>query len=259
MTTGNSAGTFLSAFAAMSQVVLRRVILDGFAFSLGSIPPPSDRQSHPQAHRPACVRVPDDDGRQPSRRELSARPHRGKPHRPRSGVHHHGGRSALFARTRHHFAAERHLAHPRRREPQRHFRQRSENRRSGAGRRPQCARWHYRVRVSFDRSAADSRLGHRQKTTSPRRSSRISRSTGSRRSRACWRRSRDSQRTKELLLLYQFSIKLLGCDSPDDVVSTSLELLMDWTRATVAGFLWLNDNGELKPAPGAYPPTPRGK
>jgi Nif-specific regulatory protein len=57
---------------------------------------------------------------------------------------------------------------------------------------------------------------------------------------------RDSQRTKELLLLYQFSIKLLGCDSPDDVVSTSLELLMDWTRATIAGFLWLNDNGELK-------------
>ncbi len=58
---------------------------------------------------------------------------------------------------------------------------------------------------------------------------------------------RDSHRTKELLLLYQFSIKLLGCDSPDDVVRTSLELLMDWTRATVAGFLWLNDNGELKP------------
>ena len=57
----------------------------------------------------------------------------------------------------------------------------------------------------------------------------------------------DSQRTRELLLLYQFSIKLLGCESPDEVVSTSLALLMDWTRATVSGFLWVNDAGELKP------------
>ncbi|MGD9720316.1 MAG: sigma 54-interacting transcriptional regulator [Pirellulales bacterium] len=58
---------------------------------------------------------------------------------------------------------------------------------------------------------------------------------------------RDSQRTKELLLLYQFSINLLGCDSPDEVIRTSLELLTEWTRATVAGFLWLSDDGELKP------------
>ena len=58
---------------------------------------------------------------------------------------------------------------------------------------------------------------------------------------------RDSQRSKELLLLYQFSIKLLGCESPDDVIRNSLDLLMDWTRATVSGFLWLAENGELKP------------
>ena len=58
---------------------------------------------------------------------------------------------------------------------------------------------------------------------------------------------RDSQRTQELLLLYQFSINLLGCESPDDVVRTSLELVMHWTRATVCGFLWLSDEGELKP------------
>jgi Nif-specific regulatory protein len=57
----------------------------------------------------------------------------------------------------------------------------------------------------------------------------------------------DSQRTRELLLLYQFSIKLLGCEVPDEVVRTSLSLLMEWTRATVAGFLWVNDEGELKP------------
>jgi Nif-specific regulatory protein len=69
---------------------------------------------------------------------------------------------------------------------------------------------------------------------------------------------RDSQRTKELLLLYQFSIKLLGCDSPDDVVRTSLELLTDWTRATISGFLWLNDNGELKPRL-VIPPSATGQ
>jgi len=57
----------------------------------------------------------------------------------------------------------------------------------------------------------------------------------------------DSRRAQELLLLYQFSIKLLGCDSPDEVVRTSLELLTDWTHATVAGFLSFTDQGDLKP------------
>ncbi len=57
----------------------------------------------------------------------------------------------------------------------------------------------------------------------------------------------DSRRAQELLLLYQFSIKLLGCQSPDEVVRASLELLQDWTHATVAGFLWFSDEGDLKP------------
>jgi Nif-specific regulatory protein len=57
----------------------------------------------------------------------------------------------------------------------------------------------------------------------------------------------DSRRSQELLLLYQFSIKLLGCEFPDDVARASLELLMEWTRATVSGFLWLNEQGDLKP------------
>ena len=57
----------------------------------------------------------------------------------------------------------------------------------------------------------------------------------------------DARHAQELLLLYQLSIKLLGCESPDDVVSTSLELLMEWTRATVTGCLWLTDEGDLKP------------
>ncbi len=57
----------------------------------------------------------------------------------------------------------------------------------------------------------------------------------------------DTNRAQELLLLYQFSIKLLGCETPDEVVSTSLELVVDWTHATVAGFLWLGDDGTLRP------------
>ncbi|HEX4144049.1 MAG TPA: sigma 54-interacting transcriptional regulator [Pirellulales bacterium] len=57
----------------------------------------------------------------------------------------------------------------------------------------------------------------------------------------------DSQQAQELLLLYQLSIKLLGCDEPDEVVRVALELLADWTHATLAGFLWISDDGQLKP------------
>ncbi len=57
----------------------------------------------------------------------------------------------------------------------------------------------------------------------------------------------DSRRAQELLLLYQFSIKLLGCESPDDVVRSLLELVHEWTKATVVGYLSLTDQGGLKP------------
>ncbi len=57
----------------------------------------------------------------------------------------------------------------------------------------------------------------------------------------------DSRRAQELLLLYQFSIKLLGCESPDDVAKASLELLQECTHATVSGFMALSDEGDLKP------------
>jgi len=56
----------------------------------------------------------------------------------------------------------------------------------------------------------------------------------------------DSTRAEELLLLYQLSIKLLGCADPDEVVRISLELLVEWTRASVAAFLWVSDDGALK-------------
>ena len=57
----------------------------------------------------------------------------------------------------------------------------------------------------------------------------------------------DSRQAQELLLLYQLSIKLLGCEQPDQCVRTALELLIDWTHATLAGFLWISDDGQLKP------------
>ena len=48
-------------------------------------------------------------------------------------------------------------------------------------------------------------------------------------------------------MLYQLSIKLLGCDHPDEVVRIALELLQEQTRASVVGFLWCDDYGRLKP------------
>lgn len=51
----------------------------------------------------------------------------------------------------------------------------------------------------------------------------------------------------ELMLLYQLSIRLAGCDKPDEVVSISLELLKERTKAAVVGFLWVDDQDQLKP------------
>ena len=60
---------------------------------------------------------------------------------------------------------------------------------------------------------------------------------------------RDAEQAKQLLVLYQLAIKLLGCDNdhPDDVVRIALDLLRDHTRASVVGFLWVDDAGRLKP------------
>lgn len=57
----------------------------------------------------------------------------------------------------------------------------------------------------------------------------------------------DAQKSKELHALYRLSVQLLACDSPEDVARTALELVLDWSKATVAGFLWLSDEGDLKP------------
>ena len=56
----------------------------------------------------------------------------------------------------------------------------------------------------------------------------------------------DPRQAQELLLLYQLSIKLLGCEDPDRVVREVLEFLHERLEATLAGFLWVNEQLELK-------------
>src|SRR6185436_5694645 len=58
---------------------------------------------------------------------------------------------------------------------------------------------------------------------------------------------RDSQSGQDLLTLHQLSIQLLGCTEPDDVIRASLELLHTRTQASIVGFLWMSDDGQLKP------------
>ncbi|HWB08109.1 MAG TPA: sigma 54-interacting transcriptional regulator [Pirellulales bacterium] len=57
----------------------------------------------------------------------------------------------------------------------------------------------------------------------------------------------DSDQSKELLLLYQLCIRLLGCRDPHELMRVSLDLLRERTEASVAGFLWISDDGKLKP------------
>lgn len=57
----------------------------------------------------------------------------------------------------------------------------------------------------------------------------------------------DAERVQNLRTLYQLSIDLLGCDDPDLAVRIALELLQKRVRASLAGFLWVSDDGQLKP------------
>lgn len=56
-----------------------------------------------------------------------------------------------------------------------------------------------------------------------------------------------TEQTQDLLLLYQLSIKLLGCADPLEVIRYSVDLLRERTKASVVGFLWASDDGQLKP------------
>ncbi len=68
----------------------------------------------------------------------------------------------------------------------------------------------------------------------------------------------DPDKARDLLLLHQLSLKLLGIDDPDEVVRTALEMLLNRTGASVVGFLWLSDDGELKPKQ-LFPPDSSGR
>jgi two-component system, NtrC family, response regulator HydG len=54
-------------------------------------------------------------------------------------------------------------------------------------------------------------------------------------------------RGPDLGLLFNLSVKLLGCGDPDEVVRIGLESLQERTKADVVGFLWVSDDGQLKP------------
>jgi two-component system, NtrC family, response regulator HydG len=55
------------------------------------------------------------------------------------------------------------------------------------------------------------------------------------------------EQAQELLVLYQLSIRLLGCTDPNELMRIALELVRERTRASVVGFLWASDDGKLKP------------
>ena len=55
------------------------------------------------------------------------------------------------------------------------------------------------------------------------------------------------EQVQELVLLYQLSIHLLGCEDPEGVTRIALELLRERTKAAVVGFLWVDDDERLKP------------
>lgn len=56
-----------------------------------------------------------------------------------------------------------------------------------------------------------------------------------------------TEQVKELILLYQLCIKLLGCGEPNRVLETALDLLRKRTGAAVVGFLSVSDEGSLQP------------
>jgi Nif-specific regulatory protein len=62
-----------------------------------------------------------------------------------------------------------------------------------------------------------------------------------------WSTLSQLEQIQQLLLLYQLSIKLLGCDDPDTIIHIVLDLVRERTEAAVAGFLWVSDDGCLKP------------
>lgn len=57
----------------------------------------------------------------------------------------------------------------------------------------------------------------------------------------------DAHRGPDVGLLFELSVKLLGCGDPEEVVRIGMTTLQERTRAGVVGFLWASDDGQLKP------------
>lgn len=55
------------------------------------------------------------------------------------------------------------------------------------------------------------------------------------------------QRSQDMIDLYQLSICLMRCTTPDEVANTGLDVLRQRTASNVVGFLWVDERGELKP------------
>lgn len=51
----------------------------------------------------------------------------------------------------------------------------------------------------------------------------------------------------DFFFLFQLSVKLLEVDKPDEVVNLCVSRLLERTNASIAGFMWLTDRGQLQP------------
>jgi len=58
---------------------------------------------------------------------------------------------------------------------------------------------------------------------------------------------RHTDNARDLLLLYQLSVKLLGCDEPSEVIRATLQLIHERTNAAFVGFLWVSEHDDLVP------------
>jgi Nif-specific regulatory protein len=58
---------------------------------------------------------------------------------------------------------------------------------------------------------------------------------------------RDAPRAHDFLRLYELSLELLGVVDPDEVIRVALSSLRQRVPASLVGFLWIDDQGRLRP------------
>ena len=58
---------------------------------------------------------------------------------------------------------------------------------------------------------------------------------------------KQQESTEAVSFVFQLSLRLLSIDDPDDVVYVALRQLKERTNASVAGFMWLKEDGHLTP------------